>query len=96
MWSAFSAPVAPIKRRNTENERMKFFEQNRSTVSGRLLLADRRAPFEHFWPKNLLLSAFHAVAFTAAPALAAVGRFLSFLLACLRVRVRVGLSGCGP
>lgn len=69
MWSTTSTPG--LQRKDTKEERRLFFAGAPTTSSGRLLLADRRAPFEHFWPRNLLLSTFHAVAFTAAPALAA-------------------------
>eukprot|EP00629_Pelagomonadales_sp_RCC1024_P009486 CAMPEP_0119283968 /NCGR_PEP_ID=MMETSP1329-20130426/29536_1 /TAXON_ID=114041 /ORGANISM="Genus nov. species nov., Strain RCC1024" /LENGTH=217 /DNA_ID=CAMNT_0007284643 /DNA_START=186 /DNA_END=836 /DNA_ORIENTATION=- len=71
MWSPTTNAQNSLQRRTTRDERAKFFESAPLSPTGRLLLADRRAPLEHFWPKNLLLSAAHAVAFTAAPALAA-------------------------
>ncbi|KAH8099052.1 hypothetical protein JL720_2029 [Aureococcus anophagefferens] len=55
----------------TRTRRARFFTDAASRGVGRALLEDRRAPFEHFFPRNLFLSAVHAVAFTAAPALAA-------------------------
>lgn len=60
-----------LVRRDTNEERARFFTDAASRGVGRALLEDRRAPFEHFFPRNLFLSAVHAVAFTAAPALAA-------------------------
>ncbi|KAH8071184.1 hypothetical protein JL721_4619 [Aureococcus anophagefferens] len=60
-----------LVRRDTNEERARFFTDAASRGVRRALLEDRRAPFEHFFPRNLFLSAVHAVAFTAAPALAA-------------------------
>ena len=64
-------PVNPPKERTERIFLNSFFETAPLSPTGRLLLADRRSPLEHFWPKNLVLSAVHAAAFTAAPALAA-------------------------